>query len=841
MQGEGYRKGASVVQGESPALPSEFDGSAVPAVTSGDDRDVPSRALSADEYRVLDAIQRRVLWLSTLIIHHANNTRPTADDLKVGGHQASSASMVSILTALYFRYLDAGDRVSVKPHASPAYHAIQYLLGNLDAPYLRTLRAYGGLQAYPSRTKDPDPVDFSTGSVGLGAVAPTFAAAVARYARAHFGVVTSRRFVAVVGDAELDEGNVWEAVAEEALHGLGNSLLIVDLNRQSLDRVVPGVRAAQLKALFGAAGWRVLEAKYGQRLRQAFARPGGQALRDRIDAMSNEEYQSLLRRRGADLRSRIVRPNGPDGPDESEDPDIVAALSDVSDASLPDLLGNLGGHDLDELLRVYAEADADPTRPTVVFAYTIKGWGLPFAGDALNHSMLLNDEQMAALQRDEGIPAGAKWDAFSLDSPEGRYCRAVGERLRAGQGTAAPLVEASSIPAALGLSYPSRLSTQEALGRVMPRLADLDGVGERIVTAAPDVAISTHLSNWVGKVGVFAPAPRQDYQADMQRLLRWQPGPDGQHIELGISEMNLFMLLGQLGLSYELSGQLLFPIGTVYDPFICRGLDALIYGLYGGGKMIFAGTPAGVSLSPEGGAHQSTVTASLGIELPDLNYYEPAFAREVEWLTLEALRQCCDRAHGRSTYLRLSTKRFDQGLLEPALQRLGEEELRRHVLAGGYRLVEGRDLVPDASPTQLVQLVTAGPMVPETVAAAHLLADEGIAANVILATGPERLFSALRDARHRRRRDAAAPVETGHLDVLLPRHERRAPMVTVQDASAHSLAFLGSVYGVPTVPLGVDTFGQSGAQADLYRYTGIGTDDIVAAAYLALELRDEQA
>ena len=118
-------------------------------------------------------------------------------------------------------------------------------------------------------------------------------------------------------------------------------------------------------------------------------------------------------------------------------------------------------------------------------------------------------------------------------------------------------------------------------------------------------------------------------------MLRWLPGPEGRHIELGISEMNLFMALGQFGLSYELTGQHLIPIGTVYDPFVCRGLDALIYGLYGGAKMIFAGTPSGVSLSPEGGAHQSTVTPSLGIELPGLDF-EPAFAREVEWALLEA-------------------------------------------------------------------------------------------------------------------------------------------------------------------------------------------------------------
>ena len=219
-----------------------------------------------DFLRVLDVIQRRVLWLATRMVDAANHDRQVGDGLKVGGHQASSASVVTILTALYFGYLDAADRVSVKPHASPVFHAIQYLLGNLDRSYLTSLRAFGGLQSYPSRTKDPDMVDFSTGSVGLGAAAPLFAAAARRYVDAHFGPRPASRFVGLVGDAELDEGNIWEAVADPATHGLGNVLWIVDLNRQSLDRVVPGVRVEQWKHQFSAAGWHVVEAKYGHAL-----------------------------------------------------------------------------------------------------------------------------------------------------------------------------------------------------------------------------------------------------------------------------------------------------------------------------------------------------------------------------------------------------------------------------------------------------------------------------------------------------------------------------------------------------------------------------------------------
>ncbi len=792
--------------------------------------------LPPGDLRTLEAIERRLLWLSTLIVHHANNVRPSAEKSKVGGHQASSASVVTILTALYFHFLRAGDRISIKPHASPAFHAAQYLLGRLDRRYLPTLREFGGLQAYPSRTKDPDPVDFSTGSVGLGAVAPVFAAVAARYAGMHFERVTSDRFLALIGDAELDEGNVWETVAEEAIQGLGNVIWIVDLNRQSLDRVIPGVRAGRLKALFAGAGWRVLEAKYGSRLEAAMAGPGGGALRRRIDEMSNEEYQALIRLGdGGALRQRLA-----EVPDPAEREAIRAAVGATGDDDLPRLVANLGGHDLPRLIEVLGEADAVTDAPVVVFAYTVKGYGLPFAGDPLNHSQLLSARQMEELRETLGVGADDPWAAFDPDSTEGIWCTAVARRLDAAPVAGSPPVAADAVPSALEAVHPQVTSTQEALGRILVRLAGVPGVGERIVTMSPDVATSTHLAGWINKVGVFAPEATEDYEAAGQRMLKWRPGPGGRHIELGISEMNLFMALGQFGLSYELMGQHLLPLGTVYDPFVCRGLDALIYGLYGGAKMIFAGTPAGVSLSPEGGAHQSTVTPSLGIELPGLVFYEPCFGREVEWALLEGLRQCCDRGHGLSTYLRLSTKPIDQGLMEEPLARFGVEELRRQTLLGGYRIVDRRITAPDLPESDVVQVAAGGMMVPEAVAAAAALRAEGIAANVINVTSANRLYRALGEARRGQLADARRPLDLGHLATLLPPEERRAPMVTVQDGASHSLAFLGSVHGVPVVPLGVDQFGQSGSRADLYGLTGIDAAQIVNAAMLALELVEDR-
>jgi pyruvate dehydrogenase E1 component len=787
----------------------------------------PLASISPQELAALESIQKRVLWMSTYMIHHANSIRPNVDGLKVGGHQASSASIVSIFTALWFAYLRAGDRVAPKPHGSPAYHSIQYLLGKLDKEYLPRLREFHGLQSYPSQTKDPGDIHFSLGSMGFGATVPAFASLVSKYAELHFGAPGGRRFVSVVGDAELDEGSIWEAVAEEQLGAMGNVLWVVDLNRQSLDRVIPGIRATQLQEMFRANNWHVLEAKYGRKLQAAFARPGGEVLRQAIDDMSNQQYQALIRQPAPEIRERLGRlPRGQE---------LLRLVGEYDDAELPELIGDLGGHDLGELLAKFGEAEAYADAPSVLFAYTIKGWGLPFAGDPLNHAAQLSHEQIDELREKLGVPADDPWAPFPAGSPEAALIGRASERLREDRESA-KLVPPAAVPPSLGVRLQGKMSTQEAFGRIMSELAVLPEVGERVVTCSADVAVSTNLGGWVNRVGVFHATPQEQVPLPGPRLLRWEPGPTGRHVELGISEMNLFTLLGQLGVSAELFGQHLLPIGTVYDPFICRGLDAIVHALYSGSKFVIVATPSGITLSPEGGAHQSTITPGIGVEIPGMRPYEPAFAREVEWTLLEALRLCCDRENGLATYLRLSTKPIDQELFEPALARLGEEQLREHVLAGGYRLVDWRDR-DDLDPSTLVHIAASGAVLPEAIEAAGRLAAEGIAANVLNLTSYGRLYDELATARREALRAGRGAGEPGHLGRLIPPDERKAPIVTVLDGSSHALSFLGAVFGQAVVPLGVDAFGQSGTMPDLYREYGVDPDHIVNGALLGLELR----
>jgi pyruvate dehydrogenase E1 component len=759
---------------------------------------------------VLEAVQRRVLWLAMSMVHHANKVRQTPSGVKVGGHQASSASMVSIMSALYFEHLRGADRVSVKPHAGPVLHAINYLLGRLDERYLTELRAFGGLQSYPSRAKDPDPVDFSTGSVGIGATATLWSALAHRYVAGHFEVPRGGRHIALVGDAELDEGAIWEAVIDPMVARLGEVLWIVDVNRQSLDRVVPEIAVGRTVAMFQAAGWETIVVKYGRRLRALFERRGGEALRRRIDAMSNEEYQRLLRSAAGELRERL--PGQGRGRRELE-----RLVGELEEDELAAAVRDLGGHDLADLLAAFRRADEVADRPAVIFAYTIKAWGLPTEGHPGNHSALLSSAQWQQLAVDLGADAGSPWARFAAGSPEAELCERAAERLHRPQ---APRREPPAVPRQLGRDHVGEVSTQQAFGRFFMDMAHhAPEVAASVVSVSPDVASSTNLGGWINRAGVWncsPPTQRIDWFADdSDTLVRWRESEHGQHIELGIAEGNLVGLLGELGATWSRDGQPLLPIGTLYDPFVNRALEQWSFGIYAGGQSILVGTPAGVTLAPEGGAHQSIITPSVGLEQPRCVAWEPAWGQDLEWMLLHALGRL-GREDGTSAYLRLSTRPIDQSLARVPEDPAGRELRRAQVLAGGYR-------VREAAGTPLLTLVGMGVIMPELLAAADELAEAGIAVDAVCLTSPDLLFRALQA------RQGLYEGEDAILDVLFPA-ARTSPIVTVLDGHPHTLSFLAAIAGAPLACLGVQDFGQSGDVQDLYRHFGIDADTIAGAA-----------
>ena len=761
-------------------------------------------SIPAERWTLLESVEERVLWLSTAIIDHANRVRPNPTGLKVGGHQASSASMATVMTALWFEQLQAGDRVSVKPHASPVLHAINYLLGELDEEWLTTLREFGGLQSYPSRSKDPDRVDYSTGSVGIGATAPIWGALARRYIGDHFADQGRGRQYSLLGDAELDEGAVWEAIIDSMVAEMGELVWIVDLNRQSLDRVVPNIGATRLQGMFAAAGWQVLTVKYGHLLQELFDRPGGAALRARIDAMENPEYQRLLRCNAAELRTRL--PGG--GPDA----DAISALIDgVADQQLHAAIRNLGGHDHRALADAFAAID--DTVPTVIFAYTVKGYGLATEGHPQNHSALLTAAQLRTLADRVGMDIEQPWRRFAPGTPQGMLCEAVGQRL------ARPPAASSSpppVPSDLGRTPSGVGTTQAALGRTLLDLSRAaPAVGARIVTVSPDVSSSTNLGGWVNKVGVWSHAERNDWFADdAETILHWRERPGGQHVELGIAEGNLVGAISELGATWSRWGQPLLPIGVLYDPFVERALEPWSFGIYAGGQSILVGTPAGVSLSAEGGAHQSIKTPSIGLEQPGCVCYETAFAIDTEWALLAAMGQL-GKPDGQSSYLRLSTRPVDQALAAVPSDTAARERRRRQVVAGAYLLHRVEH--------PAVSICAVGALVPEALRAADRLAALDIAADVVCVTSPDLLFRAVQSRR------GTASAENWILDAIFDR-DRAAPMVTLIDGHPHTLAFLSTINRVPAVNLGVTRFGQSGDLASVYRYHQIDVDAVVSAS-----------
>ncbi len=765
--------------------------------------------MDSDTLAILAELERKVLWLASWMVHNGNR-RENADGLKVGGHQASSASLVSIMTALYFAVLKPEDRVAVKPHASPVFHAIQYLLGNQTREKLENFRGYGGAQSYPSRTKDTDDVDFSTGSVGLGVAITAFASMVQDYVHAHgwMGERKKGRMIALVGDAELDEGNIYEALLESWKFGLKNTWWIIDYNRQSLDAVVREDLHTRFEQLFAAMGWDLVVLKYGKLQQAAFAEAGGDKLKAWIDSAPNQLYSALTFQGGAAWRKRLLDDLGDQG-------DVSKLIEKRSDAELAALMSNLGGHDVPSILEAFQSIDHD--RPVCFLCYTVKGFGLPLAGHKDNHAGLMNDAQIEQLKHTMAVREGHEWEPFEGLSGDPEVLRKflsdvpfVQDPIRR---LSAPQI---AVPQNLVVPQAKTISTQAAFGNILNEIGrEQSELAARIVTTSPDVTVSTNLGAWVNRRALFG----RDAQSDLFReqkipsAQRWETSPKGQHIELGIAEMNLFLLLGAMGLSHSLFGTRLLPIGTLYDPFIARGLDALNYACYQDARFILVATPSGVALAPEGGAHQSISSPLIGMAQPGLTSFEPAYADELGTILSWAFAHIqhdgtnASEEPGGSVYLRLSTRTISP-------------ELKRSIIAGGYWLKE-----PSAS-TRVV-LAYQGVVAPEVIAAAGLMAEDRHGVGVLAITSADRLYTEWRKGQHHHHEGRLAP--PSHVERLLSLVPRDAVIVTVIDGHPATLSWVGGVLGHRVESLGVDAFGQTGTIADLFKHFGFDASGIMRA------------
>jgi pyruvate dehydrogenase E1 component len=776
------------------------------------DRKTKTQAL--DRIDALTALETRLRWLSAWTIHNANHLRDSRDGLKVGGHQASCASISAIMAALYFDALGPRDKVAVKPHAAPVLHAIHYLLGRQSLDQLQRFRGLGGAQSYPSRTKDHIPVDFSTGSVGLGVAITAFASLTQDYliAHGHLAEAEAGRMVALMGDAELDEGNIYECLIEGYKHDIRNCWWIVDYNRQSLDHTTADRMFDRFDDIFETCGWRVITLKYGKAQQAAFARPGGAALRDWIERCANIDYAALTYQGGATWRARLLA-------DLGEKSGVPALLASYDDDALAALMTGLGGHCLETLVEAFDSARDD--RPTLFIAYTIKGFGLPFAGHKDNHAGLMTPTQIERLRDSLGIAPGEEWAPWS--GLGGNSAAALEAFVRASAfATTSPEPVPPSVPVPTIVSPTgAEQSTQAAFGRILLDLAKSGHpLADHIVTTSPDVTVSTNLGAWVNQRGLFRRSEMADVfrAAKIPSAQKWSGSGAGQHIELGIAEHNLFLILAALGLSGPIFGTRLLPIGTVYDPFIARGLDALNYACYQDARFLLVATPSGLTLGPEGGAHQSISPPLIGMGQPGLTYFEPAFADELAAMIEHAFKHMQAEVGG-SVYLRLSTR----SLRQPPRT---DETWKAGTLKGAYWLREPR-AGADA-------IVYTGALAPEAIDAWARVVDDHPGLGLLAVTSADLLH---RDWTRARAARAGGRAAEAHIEALLGRLGPSARMVTVIDGAPATLSWLGGVIGQRVAALGVDRFGQTGDLPDLYRAYGLDADAIAAAAHELLDGR----
>ena len=756
------------------------------------------------DFSMLRQVESRLLWLSHWMIHHANHLRPNDDGIKIGGHQASSASMVSILTALYFAVLKPEDRVAVKPHASPIFHAMQYLMGNLDIELMKNFRGYGGVQSYPSRTKDVDDVDFSTGSVGLGVAITSFAALIQDYIKAKkWGHdLQLGRMVALMGDAELDEGNIYECLQEGWKHDLRNTWWVIDYNRQSLDGIVHEGLWERAEKTFTAFGWDVIRLKYGALQRAAFDEAGGAKLKDWIDHCPNQDYAALTFMGGKVWRERLLDDLGDQG-------DFTAFLDRRSDDELARLMENLGGNCVETLAAQFAAIDHD--RPVCFLAYTIKGWGTPIAGHKDNHGGLMTSQQMQLWQSNMGVRDGREWDRLdSLDDP--RAMQTWLDQVPFFQAKLRRFDDVTIDVPALAIDNAKIASTQAGFGKILDIIARRDDmIAERLVTLSPDVSGTTSLGPWINRKKLFARNPIRDVFKDSKipSTAKWEFDANGQHLELGIAEMNLFLALAAAGLSASLFGKRLLPIGTVYDPFVCRGLDALNYACYQDSRFMIVGTPSGVTLAPEGGAHQSIGTPLIGMSQDGLSSYEPAFNDELAVIMEWGLAHM-QADNGGSVYLRLSTKPIEQP------HRNIDATLKQEIINGAYWL---------RRPGPNCELVIAyqGVIAEEAIRAAGNLGEHRRDIGVLAVTSADRIYADFNDAKR-------SDDECSHIETLLAAVPQHATILTVIDGHPATLAWLGGVNGNPTIGHGVERFGQTGQIGDLYQHFEIDHASLARSA-----------
>lgn len=900
-------------------------------------------AASKPDFPLLETITRRAFAHMVAMIHQANN-RPDADrtDPKVGGHPAACASSLDFLAALHLVVREPGDFVCCKPHASPADHALHHALGlfrhkdgrwfdNAEAEaVMGRLRSFShdGAPVFQSYHAEGDPDGFHflpSGSVGIPPVAAVYLALAYRYARQHGHDVDEPHFWCMMGDSEFREGSLLEVLPEVAERELGNVTWIIDYNRQNLDgtripnnRGLKGTDADRIERTAAANGWEVIQLRHGSFREKVFAAKGGKALRAAFETgLTDYRYQTLLWKRDAKaMRGALLE----------LDANCREGLTALGDDDVVRLFFDTGGHDLAVIVAAFERSKKDRHTPTLIIAHTVKGRGLECVAANGNHSALPEEEEVQRILAAQGLSLERPFARLPADSEAGRYLTQRGLAMRLGieaieaqrdanwQKVATAVEATGGVPERLdiNLKLAPITHTQWMWGQLAAKLVRIgvydeltqagkqqkagktptpeeqrwNTIADLMMTMAPDVGTSTNINPAMDEK-IFGPKHEENWESklDLHERLRPELAPTDEawtrHIRFEIAEANCMSAVGSFGKMGHFAGIPFLPMMTVYDFFIKRALDQLYYNLYWNSSFILVGTPSGITLAPEGAQH----SWKSDIQIPNLITWEPAFAIELEWILVDAIRRHFTKDNqGRTGVLvRAVTRALHQDLLLQWLRRqrvhklelpagaelgltaqdggLLEAEvphaddatilaaLRPHVLAGAYRLIDWRGYRGYQPGENVVELFVMGALVPEAVAAAQLLLDRGVYANVTVVTSPDLLCGELaRKDGFRHLREGLGVSGALHLRPSAPQPAgaplspvdavdlagRRIPIVSVHDGEVGLLDNLGSVVGVRQIAKAVVKFSKSGTPAHVYRYHDLHPEGIAAACGQAL-------
>ncbi len=785
---------------------------------------------------------------------------------KVGGHQASSMSSVDLLCALYLHCKRPQDRVAVKPHAAPVLYSLMHLLGVLEPHQMRELRELGGPQPYPTKLKSPRFVDYTTSSEALGVCAAIYDA----YGAVHQSRALTQqvgaapvdaRYWAHCGDGELTEGQCDESLYDAGRWGLDNIVWVVDLNRQSLDRVMDdwGRLDAWVRGKFTGQGWEVLELRWGSRAEALFSVRGGDALRSVIEALPDALFHPLLMLDGSAQRQVLL------GGTDHNDPAVVHALQwfarrleatdaqragirRVLDATGDDALRagltHLGGHDLAALITTFQRAACVAGRPTVVVAHTLKGYETSAAGHPENHGMLLPAAEVVAWGvtaggARRGLPVGEPFPVPARGTDAARVLAEVAAPWHDDAAHAwapAPHADLRGQLASVALARRRRASTGDFFQSLNLALLRTE-LAPWLQFAAPDVGQTTHLGPVIKATGVFSPREVPDAFGWLREAKRstfdWRPEDTGQFHALGIAEGNAMLWAYAFGRRRKVAEgkQPLLPVVTVYDKFFERGFNQLDYATYSSGRFIAVGTPSGTGLSRETATHQSLGTLRMLMDLPGIIAYEPAFGADLHAIYLHALGQLWD-ADGEAVYLRLTT----QPIAQP------DELPVDHATAavrGAWWLVGEDDRPPQPGRASVVFVASGRKVAQAREAAAQLAAEDGVGSRILNVTSYEALW---------RDWDAWAddptawddPKRSYYLHDLFGEAELNAPMIITGDHLPSAAEWLpGALQRLRGARFcGPRRNGEAGDLEAIDRLHGMSTADLVAAARAEIAWRE---